>query len=258
MSHPQPTPQDDDQTPIAILTRHVRNPWGQHDGWWECMCTAVHNAQHVLDELKTAGYELVNQVGTTTPEFVVHEEVESCQEAGKTFTAGLEELSDELRGVLGRAVWRCNRDAARRGESPTLHSTAEEIWHALKDSGFSVVKLPTPALKDVKEARRLLVGVKGLLGDNHPTCNLLTVAINDAYEVERFFELEAATKSTHQDDDKPLVPTLIESIAQWLGERESTHLWPEIHESDKACYRDAAIRYAEAMGMQLTLTIGAE
>ena len=35
-------------------------------------------------------------------------------------------------------------------------------------------------------------------------------------------------------------PDLVELTAQWLGERESTHLWPEIHESDKACYRDAA------------------
>lgn len=31
-----------------------------------------------------------------------------------------------------------------------------------------------------------------------------------------------------------------ETIARWIGERESTHLWPEIREDDKACYRDAA------------------
>jgi hypothetical protein len=136
MSHPQPTPQDDDQTPIDILTRHVRNPWGQHDGWWECMCTAVHDAQHVLDELRAAGVELVSQIGTPT--------------------------------------WVERIHRGRQGAAPKLPNAAD-----------------TPRVDS---------------------------------------------------------PTLIESIAQWLGERESTHLWPEIHESDKACYRDAARHLLETVG----------
>ncbi len=47
--------------------------------------------------------------------------------------------------------------------------------------------------------------------------------------------LGAAPKLPNATDNQVINPTLIESIAQWLGERESTHLWPEIHESDKAC-----------------------
>lgn len=61
-------------------------------------------------------------------------------------------------------------------------------------------------------------------------------------------EPDSLTCSTHGNRlscSTPVKPSptedhLIESIARWLGERESTHLWPEIHESDKACYRDAA------------------
>jgi hypothetical protein len=136
MSHPQPTPQDDDQTPIDILTRHVRNPWGQHDGWWECMCTAVHDAQHVLDELRAAGVELVSQIGTPT--------------------------------------WVERIHRGRQGAAPKLPNAAD-----------------TPRVDS---------------------------------------------------------PTLIESIAQWLGERESTHLWPEIHESDKACYEVVKLPEPERSG----------
>lgn len=41
-------------------------------------------------------------------------------------------------------------------------------------------------------------------------------------------------------DDQVINPPLVELTARWIGERESTHLWPEIREDDKACYRDAA------------------
>jgi hypothetical protein len=41
------------------------------------------------------------------------------------------------------------------------------------------------ALKDLKEAQRLLVAVKGQFLNDHPAYTLLTVAINDAYEAER-------------------------------------------------------------------------
>lgn len=49
--------------------------------------------------------------------------------------------------------------------------------------------------------------------------------------------------------------TLVESIARWLGERESTHLWPEIHESDKACYRDAARHLVATVKFSLSTSV---
>lgn len=121
MSHPQPTPQDDDQTPVAKLMRQSLA---------DCTMTRTDKWFIVVDkllaDLALAGYELVSQVGT------VHESPE-----GWSHVAG---------------------------------------------------------------------------GSHTPTAT----------------------------DDQVINPTLVESIAQWLGERESTHLWPEIHESDKACYRDSA------------------
>lgn len=41
------------------------------------------------------------------------------------------------------------------------------------------------ALKDLKEAQRLLISVKSQLGNDHPAYRLLTVTVNDAYEAER-------------------------------------------------------------------------
>lgn len=41
-------------------------------------------------------------------------------------------------------------------------------------------------------------------------------------------------------DNQVINPSTVELAARWIGERESTHTWPEIREDDKACYRDAA------------------
>lgn len=45
----------DAQKLIAKAVRmHERNPWGQHDGWWECFCGAVYSTEHVADEVDKA------------------------------------------------------------------------------------------------------------------------------------------------------------------------------------------------------------
>lgn len=41
-------------------------------------------------------------------------------------------------------------------------------------------------------------------------------------------------------DNQVINPSTVELTARWIGERESTHTWPEIREDDKARYRDAA------------------
>ncbi|WP_100525296.1 hypothetical protein [Mycobacteroides abscessus] len=37
-----------------VVRMHERNPWGQHDGWWECFCGAVYSPEHVAAEVDKA------------------------------------------------------------------------------------------------------------------------------------------------------------------------------------------------------------
>ncbi|CPT92915.1 Uncharacterised protein [Mycobacteroides abscessus subsp. massiliense] len=37
-----------------VVRMHERNPWGQHDGWWECFCGAVYSHEHVAAEIEKA------------------------------------------------------------------------------------------------------------------------------------------------------------------------------------------------------------
>ena len=55
------------------LRGHQRNPYGQHDGWWECSCSAdePHTPEHLADVLLSlegvAIVELPTRVGSRWP-----------------------------------------------------------------------------------------------------------------------------------------------------------------------------------------------
>lgn len=38
-----------------ILTAHQRNEWGQHDGWWECICGEPYSPAHQAAAVAAAG-----------------------------------------------------------------------------------------------------------------------------------------------------------------------------------------------------------
>lgn len=44
-----------------VVRMHERNPWGQHDGWWECVCGAVYSHEHVAAEIDKALGGLIRQ-----------------------------------------------------------------------------------------------------------------------------------------------------------------------------------------------------
>jgi hypothetical protein len=44
---------------LTIITAHVRNPNGQHDGWWECRCGQPHTPEHILAALTADGYAVI-------------------------------------------------------------------------------------------------------------------------------------------------------------------------------------------------------
>lgn len=46
-----------------VVRMHERNPWGQHDGWWECCCGEAYSHEHVAAEIDKVLGELTRQWG---------------------------------------------------------------------------------------------------------------------------------------------------------------------------------------------------
>lgn len=52
-----------------VIGVHDRNPWRQHDGWWECYCGEVYSYEHVAAKVAAALYpKPENIVATATYE----------------------------------------------------------------------------------------------------------------------------------------------------------------------------------------------
>lgn len=47
-------PSDAQKLIAKVVRMHERNPWGQHDGWWECFCGAVYSPEHAAAEVDKA------------------------------------------------------------------------------------------------------------------------------------------------------------------------------------------------------------
>lgn len=47
-------PSDAQKLTAKVVRMHERNPWGQHDGWWECFCGAVYSPEHAAAEVDRA------------------------------------------------------------------------------------------------------------------------------------------------------------------------------------------------------------
>lgn len=75
--------------------------------------------------------------------------------------------------------------------------------------------------------------------NNPPEFNTTALSKAAAEAVRQVTEYTISAGPT-ATDNQVINPSTVELTARWIGERESTHTWPEIREDDKACYRDAA------------------
>lgn len=131
----------------------------------------------------------------------------------------------------------------------TLHrEKAARIHAALKSAGYELVN----QVGTMRSPLRSVVDLDGSLMGQVVTAPMCTCAHRAYMHLQGTGACVSTTEGQsgmHRgqcgcDEFEAATPTpnaeLVELTARWIGERESTHTWPEIREDDKACYRDAA------------------